>query len=845
MDFCHKGLFWGLCLMAFLTPLVISPVNSESAVLVKMVFVEIGMVILFVLWLIRSAETNQFNLSLPPVTLSVLAFLVIAGLSLTQAVDLRGGIKTYFHLWAMGLLFFLVLQRVRGLDDVKTLTLAMVLPGGLVSLYGILQNFGIDFIPWNVGKEMLGGGPSTLGNRNFSAEYLLSILPLAFALLSLEKRAFRRLLLLFISVLLVFHLLINRTAGGWLGGLVALGSGAFLWAWHKDDSKGKRKNLMALAFLVLWVTSLFFLIFVSPWMGEFALYSSSVLERLNTWHSALGLIKANPSLGVGLGNYWHQVTPFWTKKELQDFSRENRASYFVHNDYLELGTQTGLIGIGAFFLIMAFFFATAWNNLKKGPSSRPLTIAFMATWLGSMAHAFFSSNFLKPAPAFNLWLILALNQVVAYSVRGEEVSKAPFVRPTSSTLSQLKYMALWALAMLTLVFLPLLLVRPLLADMYYKKGLDRQGEERFEESIKAFETSLEIWPGDVYCLFSTGMAYGQSEKYQQAIDYYKKCLERAPLYLIARSNLGFMYFRNGQYAKAISELKEVVNRNPYHYKAYNTLGLCYLKEGKAQEAIEVLKESLRVNFKDPLIHRNLGLAHAMNQEPEEAQREFSLCIAMAPQEPNMYFTLGTFLLSLDKKEEAMAQFQECLKVRPTFAPAHLELAKYLFEGGQVALASYHLSQFSLYRLDQKEEGLALARNLEKIISTIEVPQAQEAAFAAILYNLGLTFASLEQPNKAIELYAKVLQYSLPLELAVASRVNLARVLSEEGKDERAEDLFQEALKLSPQLPEIHRELGLFYRKRGEKEKAAHELKEALRLGLKDEGLVNLLKELER
>lgn len=95
----------------------------------------------------------------------------------------------------------------------------------------------------------------------------------------------------------------------------------------------------------------------------------SVNERLNFYTTALTSIWENPILGIGIGN--------WRIKSI-DLSKEiissYRVPYFVHNDFLQLTAEIGIIG-GLCYIFYIFF--PFWTSFKKTIKYKKFSIDFM------------------------------------------------------------------------------------------------------------------------------------------------------------------------------------------------------------------------------------------------------------------------------------------------------------------------------------------------------------------------------------------------------------------------------------------------------------------------------------
>ena len=86
----------------------------------------------------------------------------------------------------------------------------------------------------------------------------------------------------------------------------------------------------------------------------------SLTQRTNFYKQALNTIKNNPIFGVGIGN--------WKIKSI-DTNKENIMGYVVpyhvHNDYLEIGAEIGLVGLGIYLFILFISFKETVINFTK------------------------------------------------------------------------------------------------------------------------------------------------------------------------------------------------------------------------------------------------------------------------------------------------------------------------------------------------------------------------------------------------------------------------------------------------------------------------------------------------
>ncbi len=107
---------------------------------------------------------------------------------------------------------------------------------------------------------------------------------------------------------------------------------------------GKKRSLIALVAFSILLGGLFYSL-VTPLSGE-----EAIDQRLALANVAMEMVKANPLAGVGINNFISQLPYYW-----QQFG----ATYWlqpVHNIFLLVAAETGLIGLMTFFWLLILTF---------------------------------------------------------------------------------------------------------------------------------------------------------------------------------------------------------------------------------------------------------------------------------------------------------------------------------------------------------------------------------------------------------------------------------------------------------------------------------------------------------
>ena len=76
---------------------------------------------------------------------------------------------------------------------------------------------------------------------------------------------------------------------------------------------------------------------------------------------AFEIFREAPLSGVGFGQYQHRNVDFMTQRTF-DLPMEKAKSYIQHNVFLSLLTETGLLGLVSFVMVLCFWIADSWGT---------------------------------------------------------------------------------------------------------------------------------------------------------------------------------------------------------------------------------------------------------------------------------------------------------------------------------------------------------------------------------------------------------------------------------------------------------------------------------------------------
>jgi putative inorganic carbon (HCO3(-)) transporter len=330
----------------------------------------------FILYTLTSRRRLRFDQS----HVIVVGLLAIAIVSTLQAQEISSALATTLRYAAFVALYVVVSQFVGEQAMQRRLVWALSIASSIAA-FEALRNFA--------------SGETALANLDHSdpndiAYILATTLPLTFWLLR-ERWLLRPVVLLMIGLIAAAVLLSFSR-----GAVVGLGAAA---VWHMLT---ERRHIKALA-LGVAVVGVATFIFVnsnprqveSGFQAKQNVASENVEMRLDAWGAALRLTEDHPLLGVGPGNFQYLYP------EVTDRPPGVQSVGVVHNAYLDVGAELGVLAMALFLAYVAIAFARATAAHREGKGIPGYAAAVRTALVVAVVGAFFlSEQYFLP-----LWLL--------------------------------------------------------------------------------------------------------------------------------------------------------------------------------------------------------------------------------------------------------------------------------------------------------------------------------------------------------------------------------------------------------------------------------------------------------
>jgi len=374
---------------------------------------EIFFAVLFLSWLLfgregqkrdpstslRAGKGQKLNLYpwLPGITL-LLTGSVIGILVSPEPIAALGIWRAYF---LEPLLFFVLFaDMVRDASTRRTVLGALgisIAVIGLSAVYQKVTGFGIPnpvWIPEDVRRvTSFFGFPNGIGLIAAPVTVLMA----GWAVSSLKKDgAFRN--------LGVFLLGIMAAVLGLLSILFAVSEGAMLGVAAGLLAFGLLYRPLRKAALVLVIAACALVIFYRPLTDYVSLMASmrddSWHVRKIVWQESLDMLYDRPIFGAGLAGYQTALEPYHEAKHIEIFM-------YPHNFLLNFWSETGIIGLAGFLVVVWTVFAVA-IGLYRDRKDEWLPAGIIAAMIAILVHGLVDVPYLKNDISFLFWIVVGL-----------------------------------------------------------------------------------------------------------------------------------------------------------------------------------------------------------------------------------------------------------------------------------------------------------------------------------------------------------------------------------------------------------------------------------------------------
>lgn len=400
--------------------LIVSPGNLSLANGAGVTLSDVLIMTLLVVFLanlsLQQVEIHFFHL----ITVSGFTWLLFSMFSLLAASDGQLVIIQLINMGKLLLLCWVVASTIRDEVDVAFVIGALMLCMLFQSLVGVYQGVtghpvGLDFLgeTTDVHQQQLSEGlvnrvQGTMGHPNSYAMYLSTLLPFALALLFSTARSSLKVLVSIALCLGGLGLVFSLSRSAWIDLLVVISIVLVLAV------RRKRVSPKA-AVLIAGATSLILigLVLFGPDIILSRLTSNdqgSAYGRITLDQTALAMISDHPLVGVGLNNYT------LASPQYDVGVRDGQSPPVVHNAFLLIAAETGLVGLTAFLAFLAILLVQALRivDLATNDTVWVAGVGIFSAFVALTVHSMADYALLGSLQVFTqFWLLAGLSAALS------------------------------------------------------------------------------------------------------------------------------------------------------------------------------------------------------------------------------------------------------------------------------------------------------------------------------------------------------------------------------------------------------------------------------------------------
>lgn len=306
---------------------------------------------------------------------------------------------------------FLAIQYVRSTRALRTVMVIAAISGTLVSIYAILQYFGIDPLPYTDPTIRVF---ATMGNPDMLGTYLVFPLALSAGLALSTPRGWRAYAWWAVAVVIALALVATETRGAWIGALVAaVCIGLVGWGGTWEASRRSKLLIGGLALAAVALSAIA-IVMIRPKHAGSASTLASILVRLSNgrtviWLTGLRAWLSHPITGWGPDGFGRAflaaVGPDWYAI-IQGLQKADNAHNFLVQVLVTLGIP-GLV------LTVWALVQTAVQSLRGIPSARGASRTLLVVLWGALAGLVVALFFGVTLPGVSVWLWLTVGLLLA------------------------------------------------------------------------------------------------------------------------------------------------------------------------------------------------------------------------------------------------------------------------------------------------------------------------------------------------------------------------------------------------------------------------------------------------
>jgi len=633
----------------------------------KQIYFNVLIELLFIFWLAFIIKYPGWRPKWSLVSAGLVSFFAVITLSCFTGVDFNlsfwGDVERMlgvFHLFHFLVFYFIIITVMRTWSDWRKLFLVSVGAAVLVSFHGFGQKMGIIKSPWGSLRII-----ATIGNAAYVGAYAIFNIYFCFILFFKEKNRILKSIYPLAALAILLMMIFSGTRGAFVGFGASIFVLLLLFAFLNKNKRVKKYSLISFVVFIILIATVFFnsdkaFVKNNSFLGaitHISLSDITMQTRFISWKAAWQDFGDHPILGTGHGNFAMSFDKYFDSS-FYNYTRTETYFDRAHNNFIDIGSTTGLLGLLTYLSIFAF----AGYYLVKGFAKGKIGLNHFILITCLLIAYFVQSLVLFDALVTYISIMMVLGYVYYLSQKNKEVADADSDEDEEAANDQFKdkklankeiYVLLGAgIIMLTIIFQfnikPLKMLVGSIDGQLALRGGDVVGAyEIYKETLG--ENTILDRDSRTSLIRSFTASFSllrnvDKEKAQEIVDYIieqakkniaynpkdslmqtelARILELAAL-LNTDSSSRFFYYAD----QALEAVDKAIASSPGRAPIYFIKAQIHLDRGEKEKAIETLKYAVSLNEKYYDSVCQLSRAYLTIGQEKEGYAEMDGCIDM-------------------------------------------------------------------------------------------------------------------------------------------------------------------------------------------------------------------------
>ena len=565
-------------LFVFIAPLICMGSNwYEFANLPQGLYIQSISGFMVFIWLLDCYLNKKFEIKKSNLYLPLLLFLIWSSLSFLWATNVYESWIVLSQWIACGVIFFVIYNMLQTAHDVSIMIAAIMTSLSYLIVIGIIQRFDASFDLY----QQVFAPSATFANKNMFSDYLVIVLPLCFYYFLNgidKKRSFLQIISGLVFMAGVFLIFFSKTRSGMvtIPTLITLLC-VFLFLLKKNSNSvknliSKQKLILLISFVCLSI--IIAVLIMSKFKRENEGFGFSDFEkriksiinipeedqkafrrdikdlelrsvsdstsiRLITWRNTLSMIADHPWAGYGLNNWQIHYGEYRNAYYNDPSYKVGLVCADVHNDYLQILADLGVIGflLFAWFIISLFIiFKKIFFSSEEEIETKLKALSLILCLVGFGMACLFSFVVARSVPSLLLFVYAALlANIYFYSKAKKSVNINVYF--ANSKISGWVFIPILALS----VYVTYYEKKRGDADQLFKTAKDSIDAKNYEVTVEACEKIFQISSLQYNAHLLLAGGYMLQKKYDEATIHLEKGVGYYPNDLLALYQAGTVY----------------------------------------------------------------------------------------------------------------------------------------------------------------------------------------------------------------------------------------------------------------------------------------------------------------